>query len=400
MSSIAWLDTSADEQRRIREVIALFTQKETLDELGIGQIRDAFSDALFPGITTIQTRARYFLLVPWAYVKESRAGRSAAEVRGRVEQSERDLVRTLNRLPQQQGVIGARAGAGVKNLPSSIYWNGLLTLAILRRDTALDQLTGASRVESDGADEPASRSVGDWHPTLPAVPDGFPWTLHDGLNMTAAEASWLRERILESVPDTLLAHIVAADAPPAGDSPYPWRDPICQDAPDPVARILLHAALFSLTIQGATRLYEVLLSEAYEEAGFTTVQSGVEEYHEQFRAWLDDVDDARHQLEAWDRHDFWNEVRLRSPRVSPRTRLFVDAWTDGLFDGTVHAALESSASRKLISNREATMKGRQARLTNRKLLGQWGGGGGGGLSYRWATAKRILSDIHEGLARV
>lgn len=37
----------------------------TLDELGIGSIRDTFSDELFPGTSTIQTRARYFLFVPW-----------------------------------------------------------------------------------------------------------------------------------------------------------------------------------------------------------------------------------------------------------------------------------------------------------------------------------------------
>ncbi|QGF22604.1 DUF6361 family protein [Raineyella fluvialis] len=105
MSSVAWLDTSAEEQRRVREVIALFTQKDTLDELGIGQIRDVFSDALFPGITTIQTRAKYFLLVPWAYVKESKPGRSAAEVRARVQQSERALVTTLTKLPYQPGSL-------------------------------------------------------------------------------------------------------------------------------------------------------------------------------------------------------------------------------------------------------------------------------------------------------
>jgi hypothetical protein len=30
-------------------------------------VRDAFSEMLFPGLSTVQTRARYFLLVPWAY---------------------------------------------------------------------------------------------------------------------------------------------------------------------------------------------------------------------------------------------------------------------------------------------------------------------------------------------
>ena len=62
---IAWLDTSSDEQRRVRELIALFAQSESRDELGIGQVRDAFSEMLFPGTSVIQTRARYFLFVPW-----------------------------------------------------------------------------------------------------------------------------------------------------------------------------------------------------------------------------------------------------------------------------------------------------------------------------------------------
>ena len=46
-SSIAWLDTSAEEQRRMREVLNLFAQSESRDELGIGQIRDTFSDRYF-----------------------------------------------------------------------------------------------------------------------------------------------------------------------------------------------------------------------------------------------------------------------------------------------------------------------------------------------------------------
>lgn len=59
-STIAWLDTSADEQRRVREMIALFAQQESRDELGIGQIRDTISELLFPGTSVLQTRARYF----------------------------------------------------------------------------------------------------------------------------------------------------------------------------------------------------------------------------------------------------------------------------------------------------------------------------------------------------
>ena len=398
MSSIAWLDTSAEEQRRVREVVALFTQKDTLDELGIGQIRDLFSDAMFPGITTIETRARYFLLVPWAYAKEARPGRSAADIRARVQESERTLVSTLRRQAYQEGVIGARAGAGVKNLPSTIYWNGLLTFGILRRDVGLDQLVG--RRQRETAEELATRDGHDWHPTLPPVPDGFPSTLHGGLDLTASEAAWLRERILDSVPDTLLAHVAAADHPPSKDSPFPWRDDVCASAPDEAARILHHAHLFSLVITGATRLYTVLVAEAYERAGFNAIRNTAEDYRRRYAAWVDEVDDTRRQLQAWDDTDFWALVRERNPRVAPRTEMFLRNWVAAVRDGRAATALHDASLRALVGNRERALKGRQSRLANEKLLGQWGGGGGGGLDYRWGTVKRIVTDIHEGLARV
>ena len=38
-SLVAWLDYSDDDRRRMREVIALFRESDTLDELGIGAIR-------------------------------------------------------------------------------------------------------------------------------------------------------------------------------------------------------------------------------------------------------------------------------------------------------------------------------------------------------------------------
>ena len=49
--------------------------RSTLDELGFGPIRDAFSDHFFPGISTIQTRARYLLFVPWVYLRIERERR-------------------------------------------------------------------------------------------------------------------------------------------------------------------------------------------------------------------------------------------------------------------------------------------------------------------------------------
>jgi hypothetical protein len=64
-SSFSWLDFSESDRQQTMQVLDLFREKNTLDELGFGPIRDAFADHFFPGTSTIQTRARYFLFIPW-----------------------------------------------------------------------------------------------------------------------------------------------------------------------------------------------------------------------------------------------------------------------------------------------------------------------------------------------
>ena len=67
-SAFAWLDHSEEQRRQILDVLDLFREKSTIDELGLGTIRDAFADMLFPGTSAPQTKARYFLFIPWIYL--------------------------------------------------------------------------------------------------------------------------------------------------------------------------------------------------------------------------------------------------------------------------------------------------------------------------------------------
>ena len=64
MSSLAWIDFDEDERQRAQRIMALFQERETRDELGLGAIRDSIADHLFPGTSTIQTRLRYMLFIP------------------------------------------------------------------------------------------------------------------------------------------------------------------------------------------------------------------------------------------------------------------------------------------------------------------------------------------------
>ena len=72
-STLTWLDFSDAERKRALQVVELLGRPETRDELGLGAIRDAFANALFPGMSTVQRRARYFLFVPWTFRAEGDA---------------------------------------------------------------------------------------------------------------------------------------------------------------------------------------------------------------------------------------------------------------------------------------------------------------------------------------
>ena len=87
-STFTWLDYSEHDRRRMLEVVELFGEQVTRDELGLGPIRDSFADLLFPGTSTIQTRARYFLFVPWMYasLEEREVGSAQIARRGRREE--------------------------------------------------------------------------------------------------------------------------------------------------------------------------------------------------------------------------------------------------------------------------------------------------------------------------
>ena len=48
-SKFGWVDFSESERKQMLEIVDLFNQQDTRDELGVGTIRDAFSDHLFLG---------------------------------------------------------------------------------------------------------------------------------------------------------------------------------------------------------------------------------------------------------------------------------------------------------------------------------------------------------------
>lgn len=133
---IGWVDFSKTERDKVVSILRLLGTQTALDELGIGTVRDAFSDMLFPGISTLQTRAKYFVILPYLFAQaENHRFKHRRDVLAYIHNEEFTLVKTLvkNSGPEAYGIVGSRnMEKMVKMKPSSIYWNGLRTVGILR----------------------------------------------------------------------------------------------------------------------------------------------------------------------------------------------------------------------------------------------------------------------------
>lgn len=405
-ASLSWLDASSAARRQAMEVIKLFEEKGTVDEIGIGSVRDALSDALFPGTSVLHTRARYFLIVPWSYQYLENRKISSSVIAKEDRRLELSLIDTLLAADDHAGTIGRVAKQRLKLLPSAMYWSGLGAWGIRLREGSQDQyhrsldrwykLRELNHRDDDGGTLGGSK-MRNWHSGIPTAPPGFP-RCSLSFELTRSEAEYLRERLLTRCRGTLLAHLVDA-CQPADDVPFVWAHPESADFPPGVQEVVAHARNFSETIHGAALLYNVMLTERAERSGLTGLADRREEHEKSFTAWAAIMSNRAESLGQWSRPAFWSMVTSFNPRLPIPTRGFVDSWFDLALAGKSAALLHHDKARRLIADRERAIKGRLARLHNAEALQRWGGSSGAEqLTYRWnPEVRRLVADIQRGL---
>jgi hypothetical protein len=402
MSTFVWLDYSERERRKMLDVVDLFREHDTRDELGIGSVRDAFADMLFPGTSTIMTRARYFLLVPWTYQRLERQRVGSAEIAARARRAELGLVQPIEDSGDNDGNIGKLAKTTLKRLPSSVYWQGLGVWGIRyfsgaqeqyhrsldRHYTELKRLGGRAVERDKEHDDLVSPN---WHAGLAAPPSDFPEKC--SLSLTRREAEYLSERIRLSpaCAGSLLAELVALRQR-SGDVAFPWEHPHCAKLPQKLREILDHAHTFSDVMHGAPLLYNLILGEQ------ARWKERVTHYRESLAEWAGTISKRARVLEQWNRARFWEIVLAVNPRITNPTRQFINAWWDLALGGGAAQVSQNPAARLLIGDREGRLKKSLARINNPRAQELWTGNSGTArLEFRWNISQKLLSDIFEGL---
>ena len=273
--NLGWVFISNEERRKTAEVLAKLSGQGAVDEIGIGTIRDYFSEKLFPGFSTAQKRVKYFILIPKAIINVLKSRNKPSTRRGVQEalnKEEWDFVEKFikhDKTDEKKGIIGLRnyqnGKKGMNTYPSELYWSGLITTGIVtNKQSSLSdvcaEIASYEKLKSDYDDDELQNISSllhldsdvcklDWNPNY--------------IKLNRAEANYLYSLFTEgkNTSRSLTAYFLKTGKIPNGDKTFFDIDPSNLKKFDrDLAKIYQNAIDFSNFIWGAYLAYNYLLT--------------------------------------------------------------------------------------------------------------------------------------------
>ncbi len=412
-ASIGWIYFSQAHRERVGTILELLEPSGMIDELGIGGIRDALADQLFPGISTIQTRAKYFFIIPYIlyeyqHLKPHQRRLTAAQY---LEQREYEIMwrlgdkyRNLAKDEESQksfGVIGINRPKPLKIIrrPSAIYWNGLRTYNIIATgglgvnqflnrctNTTLESQLSVATGDDSPWDDVDAEYEKNFH--IKVRPPQPKWDEDLSLDLTQEEAEILNDHIQEKGKGYLIGELLRNDALykefHAKNSFMDFaKAAIYIPIPNNLRQLIILAHDFSELLYGAHIAYNHILQN---------LKRPDENNGAWWEKWIANIQSAMIDFEGFDPGYIFEHYAFRTKSF---TRFFVLEWWDFIR----HGGEDLQRRNGLIINQEKSNKAGKARLAWKKLddvsEGQWIGLST--LDYRYHKGKGILTDIKKGL---
>ena len=392
---LGWIDFSKEDRQKALDVINLLSEQGAVDELGIGIVRDAFANYFFPGTSTIQTRAKYFLIVPYILrdAVDGRYGKDVNRILRAIDTEEKECgIKLLESNPKAEGVIGTRVlpKGWVARKPSDIYWNGIRTYGIfcdyglsipeyvslavkLNTQKSSAKLGNrndeAEENEKDDSDAGDIMNVSFWN--LPIYHDN--WRDNLTIELTNEEAFYLDKQIQKGAKGTLLEYVLKnrIDMNKYEDF-VSMAAELSEKVEEKLAYMMKLACEFNNLVYMARVRFNVMLSEEENEVA------------------VSEWDRLKPQVKRRANVDLsavFHELELHNPG----TFLFLSKLQEAF------KALDIDAADELIKKRERQLKGiNRAKLNRTKEFDHSKWVGGGELDYRFSNARRIINDIYSG----
>lgn len=237
---LGYVTFSSEEQQLVHNVLQQINQG-AIDELGLGRIRDAFSDQMFPGMSTLHRKSKYFVLLPALYdqlAKTNIADRKAIpefirkwEINmtiSMLKYANEHNIPTEGITGNSIGIDNLRKGEFVKIRPTSIYLSSLKFFGLVDDTMNLTDLIWQQSLKNHEASVKGRRTKNDEDPdetdgNIGANPNFFAFPSYDfskestiSLQLTVYEAQILKQKIIAScckeVKDNLYSYILKDDS--------------------------------------------------------------------------------------------------------------------------------------------------------------------------------------------
>lgn len=393
---LGWIDFSKTERSKILSVLDLLSESGTLDELGIAPVRDGFSNLFFPGTSTIQTRAKYFFIVPYALKQLERSSETNPnrifKALDAIEKICGEIF--LGQNSNENGIIGKRslqAGGWVKRTPADIYWAGLkrygiftggalslseyirISCALKDKNTTLKKLGNRNdnAEENECDDKNASDLFKMQFWKMPLYSDK--WMENLSINLTEAESLFLQEQIVKNCKESLLACVLEMGITEFIDCES-FRDlgTIIDKLPENIQQNYWLALNFSDFIYVIRTVYNIIISDGENEVANNELERLKPYFNEIANI---DVDFILNKLEVF---------------TNPLLKRFLKQSQELMIAGDIEGL------KRCISNREVQLKGTSRAKTTHPGefdVAEWLGGGE--LDYRFFNARTIVRDIME-----
>ena len=393
---LGWIDFSKSERNKVLSVLDLLSQPGTLDELGIAPVRDGFADIFFPGTSTIQTRAKYFLIVPYALKqleleKETNPRQLLREL-GAIEKECAEIL--LQKGEDAEGIIGSRSlsgGSWVKRPPSSIYWSGLRSYGIFTANLSLgeylwriceqkkqkNELAGMGN-RKDKPDDPDTEQD-DWDAgglyrvrfwSVPTFRED--WKENLDIRLTAEEGAYLKRQIAVTYPDSMMAFILKnrrMDILSCGS--FGNLGSLIRQFPEQIQNDYRLAEDFAEFLYVLRILYNLIVSDGQNERAVRLWEEKLPELENLAGA---DIEGVIRRLNLFRYSDLCAFLRKTKSLMAGKD-------TEGL--------------KAVIRKREYNLKDSRAKTAHPGEFEPDGWYGGGMLDYRFGNAGRIMNDIFE-----
>jgi hypothetical protein len=169
------------------------------------------------------------------------------------------------------------------------------------------------------------------------------------------------------------------------DCDYIWQHPNLVEFDAVTRRLIEHARMFSTVFHGAALLYNLQLSELAKQ------DEWIQDYRDAIANWRNEL--AMSEVAAWSLDDFFCVTAHPAHRPQPRAMRFVHDWVTAMVG--CHANIESNdEARRIVRERECTLKKALSRFENRTALERWSGASGTRqFEFRWGGAKTHIEDM-------